>query len=149
MGPATFGARLVAVLSSLAVLFALAPVARADFSGGGSSKSDCYIVYKGFDVNKGKNKSECTDGDPACDTDGECQGTCSFGITACFNDPDLPACTPSNVVSVTVNGGSLNVPTVPSSENTCGDQGIVAVPLSRPWVPMTHSDMRNTIAPSQ
>jgi len=131
MGPATFGARLVAVLSSLAVFFALAPVARADFAGGGSSKSDCYIVYEGLNINKGKNKSECTDGDPACDTDGQCQGTCSFGITACFNDPDLQSCTPSNVVSVTVNGGSLNVPTVPSSENVCGDQGIIAVPLKQ------------------
>ena len=131
MGTATFGARLLAVLSSLAVVFALAPVARADFSGGGSSRSDCYIVYKGFDINKGKNKSECTDGDPNCDTDGECQGTCSFGVTACFNDPDLAPCVPSNVTSVTVNGGTINVPTVPSSENICGSEAIIGVPLKQ------------------
>jgi hypothetical protein len=130
MGTATLGARLVAVLSlGAAVVFA--PVAWADFSGGGPAKSDCYIVYKGINITSGANKSECTDGDPACDTDGQCQGTCSFGITACFNDPDIAGCTPSNVTSVTVNGGSLNVPTVPSSENICGSQAIVAVPVKQ------------------
>jgi hypothetical protein len=121
----------MAVLSSFGAAIVFAPVAWADFSGGGSAKSDCYIVYKGINITSGANKSECTDGDPACDTDGECQGTCSFGITACFNDPDIAGCTPSNVTAVTVNGGSLNVPTVPSSENICGSQGIVAVPVKQ------------------
>ena len=83
MGTATLGARLLAVLSSLGAAVVFAPFAWADFAGGGAATSDCYVVYEGFEITKGANKSECTDGDPACDTDGLCQGTCSFGITAC------------------------------------------------------------------
>jgi hypothetical protein len=128
MGTATRGARLLAVLSSLGAAVVFAPVAWADFAGGGSPKSDCYVVYEGLTINKGKNKSECTDGDPTCDTDGQCQGTCSFGITACFNSMDVAGCTPSNVTAVTVNGATLNLPTLPTSESICGNQSIVAVP---------------------
>jgi hypothetical protein len=122
------GARLVAVLSSFGAAVVFAPVASAHFNGGGPAKSDCYIVYDDLEITSGKNKSECTDGDPSCDTDGECQGTCSFGITACINDPNVAGCTPSNVTAVTVNGATLNLPTL-GSENVCGDQAIVAVPV--------------------
>src|SRR4029450_5294673 len=109
MGTATLGARLVAVLSlGAAVVFA--PVAWADFSGGGPAKSHCDIGYKGINITSGANKSEGTDGAPACDTDGQCQGTCSFGITACFNDPDVAGCTPSNVTAVTAHGARLGAP---------------------------------------
>lgn len=131
MGTATLGARLLAVLSSFGAVAMLAPAASADFNGGGKAKSDCYVVYEGLEITKGANKSECTDGDPACDTDGQCQGTCSFGITACFNDPNVAGCTPSNVTAVTVNGASLVLPTLPTSENVCGDRSIVAVPLKQ------------------
>ena len=126
-GTAMLGARLVAVLSSFGAAVVFAPVASAHFNGGGPAKSDCYIIYDDLEITSGKNKSECTDGDPACDTDGQCQGTCSFGITACINDPNVPGCTPSNVTAVTVNGATLNVPL--GSENVCGDQAIVAVPV--------------------
>ena len=130
-GTALLGARLVAVLSSFGAAVVFAPVASAHFNGGGPAKSDCYIVYEDLNITKGANKSECTDGDPSCDTDGQCQGTCSFGITACFNDPNVAGCTPSNVTAVTVNGATLNLPTVPSSENVCGDRAIIAVPLKK------------------
>ena len=125
------GARLVAVLSSFGAAVVFAPVASANFNGGGQPKSDCYIVYPDLVINKGSNKVECTDGDPTCDTDGQCQGTCSFGITACINDPNVAGCTPSNVTAITVNGAALNLPGVPSSENVCGDQAIVAVPVKQ------------------
>jgi hypothetical protein len=123
------GARLVAVLSSFGAAVVFAPVASAHFNGGGPANSDCYIVYEDLEITKGANKSECTDGDPSCDTDGQCQGTCSFGITACLNAPEVAGCTPSNVTSVTVNGTTLNLPGVPTSEqNLCGERSIIAVP---------------------
>jgi len=130
-GTAVLGARLVAVLSSFGAAVVFAPVASAHFNGGGPAKSDCYVIYDDLEINKGANKVECTDGDPSCDTDGECQGTCSFGITACFNDPNVAGCTPSNVTAVTVNGATLDLPTVPTSENICGDRSIIAVPLKQ------------------
>src|SRR5262245_49290550 len=125
MGTATLGARLLAVLSSCGAAVVFAPVAFADFNGGGAAKSDCYIVYQDPEIRSGNNKSECTDGDPSCDTDGQCQGTCSFGITACFNDPNVAGCTPSNVTAVSVKGTTLNLATLPTSENVCGEQAIV------------------------
>ena len=129
MGTATLGARLLAVLSSLGAAVVFAPVASADFAGGKAAKSDCYIVYKDLEITSGKNKSECTDGDPSCDTDGQCQGTCSFGITACFNDPNVAGCTPTNVTAVTVTGTTLDLATLPTSENVCGERAIVGVPV--------------------
>jgi hypothetical protein len=132
MGTATLGARLLAVLSSLGAAVVLAPVAFAHFNGGGAAKSDCYIVYEDLEITSGNNKSECTDGDPSCDTDGQCQGTCSFGITACFNDPNVADCTPTNVTAVTVKGTTLNLATLlPTSENVCGEQAIVGVPVKK------------------
>ena len=120
---------IVSVLGAACLALGLPPAARADFTGGGPAKSDCYVVYKGITPVSGK-KVECTDGDPACDTDGEAQGTCSFGFQACFNDTSVSGCTPSNVTEVSVNGATLNVPAVPTSEtNLCGDESVVAVPL--------------------
>jgi hypothetical protein len=120
---------LVAVLG--ATCLAVGSSAHADFTGGKSAKSDCYVVYKGISVTSGKNKVECTDGDPACDTDGEAQGTCSFGFQVCVNDPNVAGCTPSNVTSIAVNGATINAPGLPTSENVCADQSIVAVPLKQ------------------
>jgi hypothetical protein len=132
MRSATFTRTLALMLGAACFAVAgLPPSARADFAGGKSAKSDCYIVYKGITVTSGKNKVECTDGDPACDTDGQAQGTCSFGITACFNDPNVAGCTPSNVTAVVVNGATIATPAVPTSENVCGDESIVAVPLKQ------------------
>jgi len=66
-GTAVLGARLVAVLSSFGAAVVFAPVASAHFNGGGPAKSDCYVVYEDLEINKGANKVECTDGDPACE----------------------------------------------------------------------------------
>jgi hypothetical protein len=132
MRSATFTRTLALMLGAACFAVAgLPPSARADFAGGKSAKADCYIVYKGITVTSGQNKVECTDGDPTCDTDGEAQGTCSFGFEACFNDPNVPSCTPSNVTAVVVNGATINTPTLPTSENVCGDQSVVAVPLKQ------------------
>jgi hypothetical protein len=58
MGAGTFGVRLLAVLSSLgAAPFAL--VAHADFAGGGSVTSDCYVVVEGFEIKRSRSVAEC------------------------------------------------------------------------------------------
>src|SRR5690242_19846045 len=63
--------------------------------GGGPPRSDCYIE---FDVKGGSRLGirgvECTDGDPACDFDGACDGHCRFDVAVCLNqrDPELPNC---------------------------------------------------------
>ena len=64
--------------------------------GGGPPRSDCYVE---FDVEGGSPLGirgvECTDGDPACDFDGACDGNCRFNVAVCLNQPDpaLPNCT--------------------------------------------------------
>ena len=128
MGPATFGARLVAVLSAFGALVVLAPAASADFAGGKAAKADCYMVYEGFEITSGKNKSECTDGDPACDTDGACNDSCTFSVTACTNGT-VAGCTAANVTSITFKGAVIDTPTLPTSESVCGDASPVTVAL--------------------
>jgi hypothetical protein len=128
MGTAAFGTRLLTVLSSLGALVVLVPAASADFAGGKAAKSDCYVVYKGFAITKGKNKSECTDGDPACDTDGACDGSCTFSVTACTNGT-VATCSAANVTSITFKGASIDTPTLPTTENLCGDASPVKVDI--------------------
>lgn len=131
MRTATFTRTLALVLGATCLALGLPASARADFAGGKAAKSDCYVVYKGLTVTSGKNKVECTDGDAACDTDGQAQGTCSFGFEVCLNDPNVTGCTPSNVTTIAVNGATIITPALPSSENICGDQSVVAVPLKQ------------------
>lgn len=86
---------------TLFVLLAFAtfawPADAARVAGGGSPRTDCFLE---LDV-KGAHRlstraAECTDGDPACDLDGQCDGACRLGIAVCLNqaDPALPNCNP-------------------------------------------------------
>jgi hypothetical protein len=49
--------------------------------GGGPVATDCFLA---FGSAPGKTIT-CTDGDASCDTDGQIDGTCTFGLTACTN----------------------------------------------------------------
>jgi len=120
MGTATLGARLLAVLSSLGAAVVFAPVAWADFAGGGAAKSDCYVVFEGID----SNKVECTDGDPACDSDGACDNSCTFTVTACTNGT---GCSAVNIDSITVKNAVIDTPATPTSESACGDPSPIKV----------------------
>jgi hypothetical protein len=124
---ATRGARLLAVVTSLGTVLGLAPVARADFAGGGASKSDCYVVFEGFEITTGKNKSQCIDGDP-CDTDRACNDSCTFSVTACTNGT-VPGCTAANVTAITFKKATIATPTLPTSESVCGAASDVVVPV--------------------
>lgn len=56
--------------------------------GGGPAATDCFLAYGSA---PGKVVT-CTDGDASCDTDGQVDGTCTFGLTACTN-VSVGACT--------------------------------------------------------
>src|SRR4029079_12476159 len=76
--------------------------------GGGSRRTDCLVEFDGVEpARSGGTAVRCTDGDPACDTDGVANGTCRFRGAACVHnaDPRLPKCTPSDLASFTVRGG--------------------------------------------
>jgi hypothetical protein len=72
-------------------------------TGGGSGKTDCLVEFDGVP----SARVRCTDGDPACDTDGAVNGACRFAVTTCLNvtDARLPRCAPGTVASFTVRNG--------------------------------------------
>jgi cysteine-rich repeat protein len=82
----------------------LAPMAHAYFAGGGKDAAkgnDCLIGYEGIDagdvtLDGKKQVVSCTDCDPACDLDGDdtANGSCTFGVGACINQPGVEGCTP-------------------------------------------------------
>jgi hypothetical protein len=97
-------------------------------AGGGPPKSDCFVE---LDVKGGSQLGirgvECTDGDPACDFDGACDGNCRFDVAVCLNqrDPDVPNCTapfpPSALLRASERGlgqAGLSFPSFASS--ACG-----------------------------
>jgi hypothetical protein len=98
--------------------------------GGKNSRSDCYIE---LDVEgaSGTNKATCTDGDPACDTDGQCQGTCTFGVKVCLNQSNVSACTPASFKKPPKVGGGLAVPSAQAANAVCGSQQSLQVALKR------------------
>src|SRR5258706_7137850 len=113
--------RMTSFALALLGIVSLGGMARAVLvAGGGAPRSDCYLA---FDVRGARGLStraaECTDGDPACDLDGECDRTCRFGVAVCLNQvaPSLPNCTPPyppsplvQAVEPGANPGGLSLP---------------------------------------
>ncbi|MGH7895485.1 MAG: hypothetical protein ACREQL_12510, partial [Candidatus Binatia bacterium] len=89
---------------AIAAGLGLTPMAQAYFAGGGKDAAkgnDCLIGYEGIDASDvtldGKKQVvSCTDCDPACDLDGDdtANGSCTFGVGACINQPGVEGCTP-------------------------------------------------------
>lgn len=79
--------------------------AHAYFAGGGRDAqkgNDCLIGYQGIDpddvtLDGKKQVVACTDCDPACDLDGDptANGSCTFELGACINQPGEGTCTPA------------------------------------------------------
>src|ERR1051326_2814050 len=83
--------------------------------GGGLPRTDCIVEFDGVTPNypaSRPSRVRCTDGDPACDTDGTANGVCHFLVRGCLNntDPSVPGCTPSDVASFAVSNRSLGHP---------------------------------------
>src|SRR5262249_33942662 len=89
---ASFFAVIVMAAAGLALGLAR-PASAGLIPGGGKAASDCYAE---FDVQgaSGSNKVTCTDGEPGCDTDSACQGTCTFRVAVCLNQTNVSGCTP-------------------------------------------------------
>jgi hypothetical protein len=91
--------------AAAAVLFLPVAIAQAVIvGGGGSSRTDCLVVFDA-DVNyppDNPKRFRCADGDP-CDADGTVNGQCAFQLTVCANDTTDPTrCTLNGVDSITV-----------------------------------------------
>src|SRR5436190_3024500 len=85
--------------------------------GKGPATSECYAVLQtvGTKSASAPNKLECQDGDPTCDQDGDCHnGSCTFKVQACPNQPGVGACTPSSLTGLTANAKGVPFPPPPS-----------------------------------
>jgi hypothetical protein len=117
------------LISVIAVLLGCSQLASADFLPGGKNKrSDCYVELDVQGVS-GTNKVTCTDGDPACDTDGQCQGTCTFGVKVCLSQTNLSACTPQPFKRPPKVSGGLEVPSAQGASPVCSSSRSLEVPL--------------------
>ena len=123
--------RRLALAAALGLVLAVAragPAVRVP--GGGSTKTDCYAE---FEVESGtlagKTKVDCVDG-AACDADGVCNGSCTFGVAVCRNQTDISACTPAPPTCIgPPQGGLLGLPC--SSSSACEPFTGVAVSLKK------------------
>lgn len=91
-------------LATLVAFSFAAPALAITIGGGGSQSSDCLLAFSGNfnDPVSRPSKYRCTDGDPACDSDGIVNGKCTFQVSACANSTFNPKCTLSGIQAVTV-----------------------------------------------
>src|SRR5437899_2482255 len=75
--------RLVSLLAAVLLTSALASAQCPSTctGGGGPAATDCFLAYGGAPAKV----VTCTEGDPSCDLDGQIDGVCTFGLTACTN----------------------------------------------------------------
>lgn len=102
----------------------------------GKTERDCYIGLNGYDASdqtpfgkKGKPAIQCTDCDPSCDLDGvsEANGSCTFLVGACVNQPDVEGCSAIALKKVKATARAkkskvdLNSPALPlDGSSVCG-----------------------------
>jgi hypothetical protein len=126
---------------SLAGLIALAvasPVA-ALVPGGGPPSSDCVSAWQvttaDVAANRGPTGVDCQDGDPACDADGEANGSCTFGVSVCTASVAVKGCTPDGVSAFTFSRKATKLgvtgPAVPTTEPVCGPATLIPVALKK------------------
>jgi hypothetical protein len=97
--------------------------------GGGVARTDCWSVFAGVTATKGATTVECTDGDPACDTDGRADGMCTFQLRLCTNQPNVATCHRRKIVRMQVKGVTLDRPRLRTLQQRCGPLDTVVVPL--------------------
>ena len=119
-------------------------------AGGGPAKTDCYAEWQvtsaGVQANHGKVGVDCQDGDPACDVDATPNGVCTFGVSICVFQSDVPGCTPQPLTEVRLSAKAKRLglqPPPSSTAPTCGPAAIVPVRLrqgkkgAKPSKPLT------------
>lgn len=126
-GGQAVGSRAPGVLVvALAAAVALASPALARVQGGGPRSTDCFAEFDGITASRGT-LVECTDGDPSCDTDGACDGTCEFLVRLCVNQCSTP---PISISRLRLKGPALELPALPATAATCGGYTSVRVPAA-------------------
>jgi hypothetical protein len=112
---------------AICLLGFVAPAA-ARVSGGGPAAVDCFAEFDGPGITAVKGtRVECTDGDPECDTDDTCDGTCEFLVRVCVSQ-----CATAKTIDriVNVKGAPLQLPALPASAPACG--GYASVTTRKP-----------------
>ena len=89
-----------------------------------ASQDNCYARLTGVTPGRGR-RVECVDGDPTCDNDGACNGSCDFLVRMCLNQ----CVSPIAISRLRVRGATLELPTLPSTEAGCGGYSIVTAPV--------------------
>src|SRR5205814_7424017 len=122
---------------SLPLAGATSAGAQAARCSGGSGSTDCYLEFDGGSCSKtfhNKPSIECTDGDPACDSDGQANGVCTFSITACEFQSDVSGCTPQALKKIKriPLTKKVNLPPPGVSAATCATATIIPVKLKGP-----------------
>ena len=108
----------------------VAGVSRAGLIPGPGKTTGCYAEFDVAGATTTDNHQTCTDGDPTCDTDGQCEGTCTFFIQLCVNQTNVTGCAPSAFKKpVRVKGHLLPVPVTTGTEAACGDGMRITVPV--------------------
>jgi hypothetical protein len=119
-----------ALLAALCLLASTGP-ATAVVVGGGNPETDCSVAFTGVDQNVGTSGVLCTDGDPACDADGEANGVCRFTVSLCTH-VKARSCGAVDLTAVSVAGRSLPLPPLPSTAPGCGAPVEVQVEVGKP-----------------
>ena len=89
------------VAALLLAVFALTDAHATRVLGGGPPKSDCYAAFDVLGATvQGKRTAQCTDGDAACDSDGQVNRTCQFSVSLCVFQTDVPGCTAATVTKI-------------------------------------------------
>lgn len=112
----------------VALVLATSPSEAEILIGGGKPAADCYGT---LDVRGAADlrRVTCVDGDPACDTDGQCQGSCTFDVAVCLNQPNVESCAPQPLRKPAKVTGGLPLPDDASGAPVCGARASVAVAL--------------------
>jgi hypothetical protein len=116
---------------ALALVLGVATHALAFVTGDGKGKpeDDCLIGIDGPVPTPTNGRIiECTDCDPACDRDGVAtpNGSCSFEVQLCVNNPNLAGCAPAPLKKIkakpkTVFAPALQIPPLPADASAaCG-----------------------------
>ena len=105
-------------------------------AGGGPAKTDCYAEWQvtsaGVQANHGKVGVDCQDGDPACDVDATPNGVCTFGVSICVFQSDVPGCTPQPLTEVRLSAKAKRLglqPPPSATASTCGPATLVTLGL--------------------
>lgn len=100
---------IIASSLSLLVITVATPTSAFVFGGGGSSRTDCLLVFDAepnSPAQKPKN-FRCADGG-ACDKDGTVNGVCEFEIAMCANSTFNASCTLGGINLITVDHAADN-----------------------------------------